>query len=107
MATIFTTHATLLGRYLCADKDFDFYNQMQNVQVDYEAGRRQFYHRYCMERNSSPIFEIYKPFARIFSQVCKILKYKEGFYEARNYKTRHLHAHKATTPQFVCANDCL
>ena len=74
MATIFTTHATLLGRYLCADKDFDFYNQMQNVQVDYEAGRRQFYHRYCMERNSSPIFEIYEP--EYFLKFAKFLNIK-------------------------------
>ncbi|ETE61669.1 Glycogen [starch] synthase, muscle [Ophiophagus hannah] len=40
IATIFTTHATLLGRYLCAG----------SFNVDKEAGDRQIYHRYCMER---------------------------------------------------------
>uniref|UniRef100_A0A8C0FZ48 Glycogen [starch] synthase n=1 Tax=Chelonoidis abingdonii TaxID=106734 RepID=A0A8C0FZ48_CHEAB len=48
VATIFTTHATLLGRYLCAGS-VDFYNNL-NFNVDKEAGDRQIYHRYCMER---------------------------------------------------------
>jgi len=58
VATIFTTHATLLGRYLCADS-CDFYNNLQHFQVDVEAGKRQIYHRYCIERaatHSSHVF---------------------------------------------------
>ncbi|KAI9891890.1 MAG: glycogen synthase isoform 1 [Vezdaea aestivalis] len=47
--TIFTTHATLLGRYLCAGAE-DFYNNLQYFNVDSEAGRRGIYHRYCLER---------------------------------------------------------
>lgn len=34
VATVFTTHATLLGRYLCAGKT-DFYNNLSNVSVLY------------------------------------------------------------------------
>jgi len=49
VATVFTTHATLLGRYLCAGK-IDFYNNLDNFNIDEEAGKRQIYHRYCMER---------------------------------------------------------
>ncbi|XP_038639766.1 glycogen [starch] synthase, muscle-like isoform X2 [Scyliorhinus canicula] len=49
VATIFTTHATLLGRYLCAG-NVDFYNNLAHFDVDREAGERQIYHRYCMER---------------------------------------------------------
>lgn len=49
VSTIFTTHATLLGRYLCA-ANIDFYNNLDKFQVDREAGDRQIYHRYCMER---------------------------------------------------------
>ena len=30
VATVFTTHATLLGRYVCAS-NIDFYNNLQNV----------------------------------------------------------------------------
>ncbi|KAH0516358.1 Glycogen [starch] synthase, liver [Microtus ochrogaster] len=51
IATIFTTHATLLGRYLCA-ANIDFYNQLDKFDIDKEAGERQIYHRYCMERAS-------------------------------------------------------
>uniref|UniRef100_A0A8D0CI53 Glycogen [starch] synthase n=1 Tax=Scleropages formosus TaxID=113540 RepID=A0A8D0CI53_SCLFO len=49
MATIFTTHATLLGRYLCAG-NVDFYNNLDKFNIDKEAGDRQIYHRYCLER---------------------------------------------------------
>ncbi|XP_009075706.1 PREDICTED: glycogen [starch] synthase, liver isoform X2 [Acanthisitta chloris] len=51
VATIFTTHATLLGRYLCA-ASIDFYNNLDRFDIDKEAGERQIYHRYCMERAS-------------------------------------------------------
>ncbi|EGD82861.1 glycogen synthase isoform 1 [Salpingoeca rosetta] len=53
IATVFTTHATLLGRYLCADKSQDFYNRLDKFDVDKEAGDRQIYHRYCIERASA------------------------------------------------------
>uniref|UniRef100_A0AAR2JY07 Glycogen [starch] synthase n=1 Tax=Pygocentrus nattereri TaxID=42514 RepID=A0AAR2JY07_PYGNA len=49
MATVFTTHATLLGRYLCAG-NADFYNNLDKFDIDREAGERQIYHRYCLER---------------------------------------------------------
>lgn len=52
VATVFTTHATLLGRYLCADPKSDFYNSLPYYDVDKEAGDRQIYHRYCIERAS-------------------------------------------------------
>lgn len=39
VTTIFTTHATLLGRYLCAGS-VDFYNNLQYFDVDAEAGDR-------------------------------------------------------------------
>ncbi|KAJ8251046.1 hypothetical protein GJAV_G00216640 [Gymnothorax javanicus] len=44
VATIFTTHATLLGRYLCAG-NVDFYNNLYEFNLDKEAGDRQIYHR--------------------------------------------------------------
>lgn len=51
VSTVFTTHATLLGRYLCAGS-VDFYNNLPLFDVDKEAGDRHIYHRYCMERAS-------------------------------------------------------
>ncbi|CCK71935.1 glycogen (starch) synthase GSY2 KNAG_0I01470 [Huiozyma naganishii CBS 8797] len=59
VVTIFTTHATLLGRYLCASGDIDFYNNLSNFDVDHEAGKRGIYHRYCIESaaaNSADVF---------------------------------------------------
>jgi glycogen(starch) synthase len=49
VATVFTTHATLLGRYLCASTQ-DFYERLPWINPDVEAGERQIYHRYCIER---------------------------------------------------------
>uniref|UniRef100_A0A3S6C4S9 Glycogen [starch] synthase n=1 Tax=Tigriopus japonicus TaxID=158387 RepID=A0A3S6C4S9_TIGJA len=49
IATVFTTHATLLGRFLCAGA-LDFYNNLAQFNCDEEAGKRGFYHRYCIER---------------------------------------------------------
>ncbi|XP_038626060.1 glycogen [starch] synthase, liver [Tachyglossus aculeatus] len=51
VATVFTTHATLLGRHLCA-ANVDFYNHLDEFDIDKEAGERQIYHRYCLERAS-------------------------------------------------------
>ncbi|XP_045607778.1 glycogen [starch] synthase [Procambarus clarkii] len=52
VATVFTTHATLLGRFLCAGA-VDFYNNLDKFDIDQEAGMRGIYHRYCMERCSA------------------------------------------------------
>ncbi|KAL0809402.1 hypothetical protein ABMA28_011588, partial [Loxostege sticticalis] len=58
VATVFTTHATLLGRYLCAGNT-DFYNNLDKFSVDEEAGKRQIYHRYCMERAACHMTHIF------------------------------------------------
>uniref|UniRef100_A0A183FJE4 Glycogen [starch] synthase n=1 Tax=Heligmosomoides polygyrus TaxID=6339 RepID=A0A183FJE4_HELPZ len=49
ISLVFTTHATLLGRHLCAG-GVDLYNNLPKIDVDREAGERQIYHRYCIER---------------------------------------------------------
>ena len=41
MATIFTTHATLLGRYLCAG-DADFYNILKFKQLELNQDNKYF-----------------------------------------------------------------
>ncbi|CAG0889988.1 unnamed protein product [Darwinula stevensoni] len=58
ISTIFTTHATLLGRFLCAG-NVDFYNNMDKINVDEEAGKRQIYHRYCMERAAAHLCHVF------------------------------------------------
>uniref|UniRef100_A0A8C5AXP9 Glycogen [starch] synthase n=1 Tax=Gadus morhua TaxID=8049 RepID=A0A8C5AXP9_GADMO len=64
VATIFTTHATLLGRYLCAGK-VDFYNNLAEFNVDKEAGDRQIYHRYCLERSAARCAHVFTTVSQI------------------------------------------
>lgn len=64
VATIFTTHATLLGRYLCAG-DVDFYNHLRDFDVDYEAGKRGIYHRYCIERGAAHSADVFTTVSHI------------------------------------------
>ncbi len=58
VATVFTTHATILGRYLCTDNP-DFYAKLPWINPDHAAGHYNIYARYCMERgatNSADVF---------------------------------------------------
>ncbi|KAG7243683.1 hypothetical protein INR49_011240 [Caranx melampygus] len=64
VATIFTTHATLLGRYLCAG-NVDFYNNLSEFNVDKEAGDRQIYHRYCLERAAAHCTHVFTTVSQI------------------------------------------
>ncbi|CAJ0829652.1 4730_t:CDS:2 [Entrophospora sp. SA101] len=66
LATVFTTHATLLGRYLCAG-EVDFYNNIQNFSVDKEAGKRGIYHRYCIERAATHCADVFTTVSQITS----------------------------------------
>ena len=64
ITTIFTTHATLLGRYLCAGS-VDFYNNLQYFDVDAEAGKRGIYHRYCIERAGAHAADVFTTVSHI------------------------------------------
>lgn len=64
IATVFTTHATLLGRFLCAGAT-DFYNNLDKFNIDEEAGQRQIYHRYCMERAASHMSHVFTTVSEI------------------------------------------
>lgn len=64
VSTIFTTHATLLGRYLCAGS-VDFYNNLDKFDVDYEAGKRGIYHRYCIERSAAHSADVFTTVSHI------------------------------------------
>jgi glycogen(starch) synthase len=64
VTTIFTTHATLLGRYLCAGS-VDFYNNLQHFDCDAEAGKRGIYHRYCIERGAAHSADVFTTVSHI------------------------------------------
>ncbi|CAH1755947.1 14483_t:CDS:2 [Entrophospora sp. SA101] len=85
LTTIFTTHATLLGRYLCAGS-VDFYNNINNFMVDEEAGKRGIYHRYCIERGASHCADVFTTVSQITAYEAEnLLKRRPaGRYEYRN-----------------------
>ncbi|KAI8062436.1 glycogen synthase [Gongronella butleri] len=64
LTTVFTTHATLLGRYLCAGS-VDFYNNLDHFDVDAEAGKRGIYHRYCIERAAAHCADVFTTVSHI------------------------------------------
>jgi glycogen(starch) synthase len=64
LATVFTTHATLLGRYISASRN-DFHEHLPWINADYESGTRGIYHRYCIERAAAHA-------AHVFTAVSKV-----------------------------------
>jgi glycogen(starch) synthase len=49
VATVFTTHATLLGRYIAGDSS-DFYNHLPYINAEEQAAKYQIYPRFAIER---------------------------------------------------------
>jgi glycogen(starch) synthase len=49
VTTVFTTHATLLGRYLASDSP-EFYNHLPFINPDEQAGKYNIWPRYAIER---------------------------------------------------------
>ncbi len=72
LATIFTTHATLLGRFLCAGST-DFYNNLDRFNCDEEAGKRGFYHRYCIERAGAHLAHVFTTVSDITGREAEFL----------------------------------
>uniref|UniRef100_A0A8C2JIX9 Glycogen [starch] synthase n=1 Tax=Cyprinus carpio TaxID=7962 RepID=A0A8C2JIX9_CYPCA len=77
LATIFTTHATLLGRYLCAG-NADFYNNLDKFNIDQEAGERQIYHRYCLERAAVHCAHVFTTVSQITAVEAKHMLHRQA-----------------------------
>jgi glycogen(starch) synthase len=58
VATVFTTHATLLGRYLCTDNP-DFYSKLPWIHPDHAAGHYNIYARYSIERGATHCADVF------------------------------------------------
>jgi glycogen(starch) synthase len=58
VATVFTTHATLLGRYLCTDNP-DFYAKLHWINPDHAAGHYNIYARYSIERGATHTADVF------------------------------------------------
>ncbi|TPP56975.1 Glycogen [starch] synthase muscle [Fasciola gigantica] len=76
VATVFTTHATLLGRYLCASSA-DLYNNLSKFDLDKEAGDRNIYHRYCLERAAVHCAHVFTTVSKITGLESKYLLRRE------------------------------
>ena len=111
VATVFTTHATLLGRYLCAGS-VDFYNSLDRFDVDMEAGKRGIYHRYCLERAATHCADVFTTVSHITAYEAEnLLKRKpDGVLPngldvvkfSAMHEFQNLHAlHKAKITEFV------
>ncbi|VDN58486.1 unnamed protein product [Dracunculus medinensis] len=64
VATIYTTHATLLGRHLSAGGS-DLYNNLDKFNLDEEAGKRRIYHQYCLERAACHMAHVFTTVSEI------------------------------------------
>lgn len=58
VATVFTTHATLVGRYLSTDNP-DFYHKLPWINPDHAAGHYNIYARYCIERGATSCADVF------------------------------------------------
>lgn len=77
--TVFTSHATILGRHLCAGNK-DFYNQIKDVDIDYEAGNRGIYFKYCIERAIAHFADVFTCVSHItaFESECLLKRKPDG-----------------------------
>ncbi|CAG9532144.1 unnamed protein product [Cercopithifilaria johnstoni] len=64
VAVIYTTHATLLGRHLAAGGS-DLYNNLNRFNLDEEAGKRNIYHQYCIERAACHMAHVFTTVSEI------------------------------------------
>ncbi|UCG16102.1 MAG: glycosyltransferase, partial [Phycisphaerales bacterium] len=71
VATVFTTHATLLGRYICA-ADGDFYRRLPTLDAYSEAARLNIQPRHVMERAAAHS-------AHVFTTVSQVTAHEAGY----------------------------
>ena len=72
LATLFTTHATILGRYLCSGRS-DFYERLPWINVDQESGQRGIYHRYCIERAAAHAAHVFTTVSKVTAEESEYL----------------------------------
>jgi glycogen(starch) synthase len=66
VATVFTTHATLLGRYLASDSP-EFYQHLPFLNADQEAGKRDIYPRYAIEKAAAHAATVFTTVSQVTS----------------------------------------
>jgi len=66
VATLFTTHATLLGRYMASD-DPEFYQHLPFINPDAEAARYNIYPRFAIERAAAHAATVFTTVSQVTS----------------------------------------
>ncbi len=111
VATVFTTHATLLGRYLCTTWP-DFYERLPWIDADHEAGIRQIHHRHAIERAAAQGAHVFTTVSEVTSREAEhLLKRKpdlvlpnglevERFAATHEFQNLHVH-YKEMIHRFV------
>jgi glycogen(starch) synthase len=66
ISTIFTTHATLLGRYLASENP-EFYNHLPFMNPDEEAAKRDIYPRFAIERAAAHASTVFTTVSQVTS----------------------------------------
>jgi len=66
IATVFTTHATLLGRYIAGDNP-EFYNHLPFINPDFEAQKYQIYSRYQIEKAAAHASTVFTTVSEVTS----------------------------------------
>jgi glycogen(starch) synthase len=73
IATVFTTHATLLGRYLASDNPY-FYDHLQYIDPDKEAAKFNIYPRFAIERAAAHASTVFTTVSEVTAvEAAKIL----------------------------------
>lgn len=66
IATIFTTHATVLGRYLASDSP-EFYNHLPFINAGEQAAKRDIYPRFAIERAAAHASTVFTTVSQVTS----------------------------------------
>ncbi len=66
ISKVFTTHATLLGRYLASDSP-DFYNHLPFINADEQAGKYNIYPRFAIERAAAHASTVFTTVSQVTS----------------------------------------
>jgi glycogen(starch) synthase len=66
VATVFTTHATLLGRYLASDSP-EFYNHLPFINADEQAAKYNIYPRFAIERAAAHAATVFTTVSQVTS----------------------------------------
>jgi len=70
VALLFTTHATLIGRHLCASGDCAFYQHLTSINGEHEAAVRRVYPAYSLERAAAHTSHVFTTVSDLTSEEC-------------------------------------